>query len=214
MRLHGRVCHFPGKIAPFGDQVGFGKTLIGIAKNVVVVFFNIVRTLRMNPILLRLHGLFWIEPGWKQLIFNMNQIQRLLGNGLSGGHYAGHVVSDVAHPLNRKGGFIMAHGKDAVFVGRVLADDNRDYTLQGFSAGCVNVLDVSVRIRRMQDLANQHTRQEKIVSVLALSGGLTRRVNEGNAFADDGEVGHLFLHPERSEGSLIITKLACSVLSI
>ncbi len=61
-------------------------------------------------------------------------------------------------------------------------------------------------IRRMQDLAGEHAGQREIVSVFALAGGLAGRVNQGDAFTDDGEVRHFFCNPELAafagEGSL------------
>src|SRR5260370_23709939 len=50
-----------------------------------------------------------------------------------------------------------------------------------------------MRIGRVQNLTDQHSRKRKVVGVLALSGGLARGVNEGDALTDDREFRHFNL---------------------
>ena len=42
----------------------------------------------------------------------------------------------------------------------------------------------------MQNLADQHSGNGKVVGVLARAGGLAGGVNHGDGFADDGELTH------------------------
>lgn len=54
----------------------------------------------------------------------------------------------------------------------------------------VDALDAGVRIRRMQDLADQHAGEFEVVRVFAGAGGLAGGVNHCDRFADDGKVAH------------------------
>src|SRR5947209_6972453 len=191
MRLHGSMRNLGGKIAVFQHQISFSETFLRIAEDVVIVLFNIVGALGMDPVFLRLHGVFGIKPGGEQFILDVNQIERLLGNAFAGRYYTSDIVSNIADLLYGKGRFIMADRKNAVFVGRVRPGDDRHYTLKSFSAGSIDFFDQRVRIGRMQDLADEHSRQGEVVSIFALSGGLARRVDEGYAFADYRELVHL-----------------------
>ena len=55
VRLHGRMCHFVGNVAPFGNVVGIGKSPLRIAKNMVIIFLDVVRPVLMNQVRLRFH---------------------------------------------------------------------------------------------------------------------------------------------------------------
>ncbi len=185
MRLHRGVRHFARNVAMLHHHVSLGKALVRIAKNVVIIFFNIVRPLRMDPVLLRLHRVFRIKPRRQLLILHFDQLQRALRNRLRRGDNAGHVVAHVPHFLDGQRRLVMPHGQNAVFVRRVRPSHHAHHALDGFGLRRVNLLDPRVRIGRMQDLAGQHARQRQVVSILALARGLARRIDQGNAFPDD-----------------------------
>ena len=51
-------------------------------------------------------------------------------------------------------------------IGGVRALDHSNYTVESFCTRCVNPLDASVRVGRMQDLADQHAREREIVGYI------------------------------------------------
>ena len=63
VRLHGGMGDFVGEKAPFGDVIGFRKGFVGIAENVVVVFFDVVWLVVVDEVALGLHRFFRIEVG-------------------------------------------------------------------------------------------------------------------------------------------------------
>src|SRR5262249_48447441 len=84
----------------------------------------------------------------------------------------------------------MADGENTVGIGSVLTGSDCKDTIELLGARCVDALDARVRMRRMQDLADQHAGKGEVVGVLAGARGLFRRINHGDRLADDGEVGH------------------------
>src|SRR5947209_18181543 len=146
MRLHGSMRDLGGKIAVLQHQISVSETFLRIAEDVVVVLLDIVGALGMDPVFLRLHGVFGIEPGREQFILDVNEIERLLGNAFAGRYYASDIVSNVADLLCGKGRFIMAYRKNAVFVGRVRPGNDRNYSIKSFSAGSIDLFDQPVRI--------------------------------------------------------------------
>src|SRR6185312_3735347 len=115
---------FAGNVTVLGNDVSFSKTFFRIAEDVVVFLFDVVWALRMNPVTLGFYGIFRIKPGGQRFIFDINQVERLLSEGLRDGDDAGNIIADVADFFHGESGFIMADGKNAVFVGRVGAGNN------------------------------------------------------------------------------------------
>ncbi len=76
---------------------------------------------------LRLHRLFGIEVGGQHFVLDIDQFERLLGDRFGDSNHAGDVVADVAHLVERQRVLVVADGKNAVRIGRVLADDDRDH---------------------------------------------------------------------------------------
>ena len=147
VRLHGGMGNFVREVAAFSDAVGFGKSLVGIAEDVVVVLLRVVRLVVVDEIGFGLYRLFRIEVGRQKLVIHSNQFQRLLGNGFGDSRYAGYVVADVANRVERQRVLVVANREDAEGIGRVLARDYRDDAVELFGATGVNALDASMRVR-------------------------------------------------------------------
>src|SRR5208337_5280350 len=113
--------NFVREEAAFGDVVGFSKSFVGVAEDVVVVLLQIVRLVVVDEIGLGLHRLFGIEVGGQKFIIHSNQFERLLGYGFGDGRDAGDVIADVANLVERQRVLVVADGKNAEGIGRVLA---------------------------------------------------------------------------------------------
>ena len=190
MRLHGRVGHFVCDVAAFDDFVALGEAFVGIAEDVVIVLFDIVRALIVNQLGFGFHGIFGIEPGGEGFVFDVDQLKGFFGDGFGFGYDAGDVVADVADFIYRECGFVVADGENSVLIRGVLAGDYGDDAIECESAAGVDFLDARVRIRRMQNLADQHSGNAEIVGVFALAGGFCGGINQRDGFSDDGEFAH------------------------
>ena len=91
--------------------------------------------------------------------------------------------------------FVVSDRQDSVGLGRIFADDNCDYTLEFLRTAGVDFLDAGVRMRRMQDLPDQHAGKRQVIGVLAGTCGLGGGIDHGNGFADDGKITHLHAIP-------------------
>ena len=151
----------------------------------VIILLQIVRTVLVNEIALRLHRFLGIEVRRQRLVFHLDQLECALGNFFVDSRDASHVVADVADLFHCERRLVMTDGEDAVLVRRVFAGDNRDYAVECLGARGVNVLDTRVWKRRMQYLAHQHAGKAEIVGVLAGAGRFARGVHHGNRFADN-----------------------------
>ena len=72
VRLHGGMCDFIRDVTRFSHAVCFLKTLFRIAKNVVIIFFDVVQLVIVDEIGFRLHRLFRIEVGWQHLVLDVD----------------------------------------------------------------------------------------------------------------------------------------------
>ena len=132
-----------------------GLVVVGIAEDVVVVLLQIARLGVVDEIRLGLHRLFGIEVRGEDLVFDLDQFECLLGDGFGNGHHTGNVVAHVAHLVESQR-IVMAHRKNAVRVGRILPHCNRNHAFAFLCAARVDALDARVRVRGMEDLADQH----------------------------------------------------------
>ena len=130
MRLHGGVRDFVGDVARLRRQIGFGKTFIGIAENVVIILLDVVLFVLVDEVALGLHRLFRIEIRRQRLVLHVNQFQRLFGDALRNGAHASHVVAHVADLIHRQRGLIVANRQNAVLVGGVFAEHYAHYAFQ------------------------------------------------------------------------------------
>ena len=128
--LHGGVRDFVGDVARLRRQVGFSKTFIRIAKDVVIILLDVVLFVLVDEVALGLHGFFRVEISRQRLIFHVNQFHRLFGDALRNGAHAGHVVAHVADLIHRQRGLIVANRQNAVLVGGVLADYDAHHAFQ------------------------------------------------------------------------------------
>src|SRR5258708_26832330 len=85
---------------------------------------------------------------------------------------------------------VVSNRKNAIGIRRVLADCSCNYALEFIGTAGVDALDARVRIGRMQNLANQHTREAEVVGIFARPRGLARGVDHSGRLADRGVVTH------------------------
>src|SRR5580693_3366029 len=188
MRIDGRMCDFVGDEAGFGEVVGVGKTFFRISEDVVIVLFEVVGLVVVDEVALGLHRFFGIEIGGQELVFNVDQLERLIRRGLVDRGDTSDVIANVADFIERERVLVMADGQNAIGIGRVFSYYDGDDAFQFFGAAGVHALDAGVRIRRMQDSPDEHSGQREVVGIFAGPGGLAGGVDHGGRFADDGEV--------------------------
>ncbi len=177
-------------VARFGDVVGLRKALLRIAENVVIVLLDVVGPVLVNEVALRLHRLLGIEVRGQRLVFDVDQLERALGNLFADGRDAGDVIANVTDFSDGQCRLVVPDRKNAVRVRRVLTSDDRNDTFQRLRARCVDAYDARVRIGRMQNLADQHPRHAEVVSVLTCAGRLAGGVNHRDRFSDNRKVTH------------------------
>ena len=72
MRFHGGVRDLIGNEPSFRHIVRFCKSLFRLAKNVVVILFDVVRLAIVDQVSLRPHRLFRIEVSGQNLIIHVD----------------------------------------------------------------------------------------------------------------------------------------------
>ena len=185
VRFHGRMGDFVGDEASFGYLVGVGKTFLGISEYVVVVLFEVVGLVVVDEVGLRLHRFLGIEVSGQELIIHLDQFEGLICSGFVDGGNTRNVVAHVTDFIQSERVFVVADGQNTIRIGRVFSDDHCDHPGQLLRAAGVNAFDTGVRVRRMQDSADEHTGQAQVVGVLAGAGGLAGGVDHGGGFSDD-----------------------------
>ncbi len=156
VRFHRGMRHFVGDVAALGDVVGFGKSLVQVAEDMVIIFFEIMRTVLVDEIAFGFHRLFRIEVGWKRLVFHVDQLDRIFGNLFADCSNAGNMIAHVADLLHRQRGLVVTHRKNTVWIRRVSPGDHSDDAVQRFCPRSIDMLDSGVGIGRMENLAHQH----------------------------------------------------------
>ncbi len=190
MRLQGGVGDFAANEALGEDHVGGLQALLHVAEVVVVLLFDVVRLVLVDPVPRRLHGLFGVEPGRERLVVDLDPFQRLPGHLLGFGRHPGHVVAQVAHLVEGERRLVVPDGQDAVLVGEVAPGDHGVDTRQGLRPGGIDLPDARVGMRAMEDFPHQHPGQHQVVRVQGSPGHLVRPVHHGQAPADDGQIRH------------------------
>ena len=156
MRLHGGVGDFVREEASFGDVVGLGKGLVGIAEDMVVILLQVVALIVVNEVFLSLHRVFGIEVGGQEFVIDVDQFEGLFGDRFGDGGDAGYVVAHVADLVKGERVLVVTDGENAEGIRGVFAGDDRDDAVELAGAGRVDALDSGMRMRRVQDLAIEH----------------------------------------------------------
>ena len=156
----------------------------------VIIFFQVARLVVVNEIGLSLHRFFGIEVSGKQFVLYLDKFQRFFGNGFRNRNHTRDVVSDVAHFVERERVLIMTDGKNSIRIRRVFANYDSHDSIQLFGTSSIDMFYARVRIRRMQNLPNQHPGHAEIVGIFAATGGFFRRIDHGGGLADNAEVTH------------------------
>ena len=146
----------------------------------VIVLLDIVRTILVDQVALRLHRLFRIEVRRQRLVLDLDQLQRLLRDFFGHGSHAGDVVADVTHLADRQRSLVVTDRKNSILIRSIFARNDRNHAIQGSRATGVDALDQRMWIRRMQNLANQHSGQAEVVGVLAAASGLAGGIHHGD----------------------------------
>jgi hypothetical protein len=94
------------------------------------------------------------------------------------------MIANVPDLLHRQCGLIVTNRKNAVWIRRVRAGNYGDDAIQCLGSRSVNMLDSSMWIRRMENLADQRSGKAEIVRVLASTGGFAGGIHHGDRFPD------------------------------
>ena len=78
----------------------------------VIILFEIVRLVLVDEVSLGLHRLFGIEIGRQNFIVNVDEFERLFGDGLGRRHNARHIVTYVADSIESEWVFVVAHREE------------------------------------------------------------------------------------------------------
>ena len=78
----------------------------------------------------------------------------------------------------------MSNRKDAVLVRRIVPGDHGYHAIESERSSRVDAFDDGVRIRRVQDLTNQHAGKREIIGVLPCSGRLAGGVDKRDGLSD------------------------------
>ena len=141
-----------------------------------------------------LHRLIDVDDVRQHLVVDLDQLQRLLGDGRGGRGDGGDGVALVEHLLARHD--VARHvpeihgdalGTDVVelLVGKVLGGHHRLHALQLLRLRRVDGADARVRVRRAQHLAPQHAGQGEIGAVLGGARHLRHAIGTHRARAYD-----------------------------
>src|SRR3954464_2431097 len=85
---------------------------------------------------------------------------------------------------------VVTNRQDAISVRGICADDDCDDSIQLLGLAGVNALDSRMRMRRVQNLADQNAGKRQVVGVFARAGSLAGGVNHGDGLADYREIRH------------------------
>jgi hypothetical protein len=123
------------------------------------------------------HALAGVEDGGQLLVFDLDQLQRALGDLLGLGGHRGHAIANVAHlavqadEVQRAGDRVRLAGGRMHHARDVLVGEHRVHPRQGARFADVNPLDPAVGNGAVQQLADQHPAHLHVGS----EGGLALR---------------------------------------
>ena len=174
--------------------VGFGETLLHIALAQLEMVRNIgacdwmedrrdlvATKIRMDNRRVGLHTLDCICNGGQLLIFNLDQIDRLLRDLKRLSRDSRNSLAAEFGRADRQEVFILQIESAALFI--VFAGDNALDARQLFSLGGVDAQNLGVRVRAALDLRVQHARHFHIVNIFCLASYLFDSVNTINRYA-------------------------------
>jgi hypothetical protein len=117
-------------------------------------------------------------------VLHVDQLQRLGRGLLVDRDHRGHRVADVAHALARERMLVLRHRHDAVGDRELGAGEHQVHARMRLRARNVDRLDQRVRLRRAQQLAMQHARQDEVVGEARLADRLGAAVDAAARLAD------------------------------
>ncbi len=172
----------------FEDFVGFGEALLDIAKLksdalVNVAFLAVIVDAWFGSG----EGFFGIGDGWQNLVFDIDQVQRLEGRQFFARNYCRNGIADVPHMIDAECLLVLTDGENAVLDGQVFSREDQIHSGMRDSTRCVDFLDACVRMWRAQQLAVGHPRQEDVVGVASLAGDFGAGVNPSARNPDHAE---------------------------
>ena len=157
----------------------------------------------------RLHRLDRVDHMRQQLVLDLDQLERALGDGLAGRGHRGDrmaVIEDLLarHDVARQ---IARRGAERE-LRKIVPGDHRLHPRQGFRRRNVDRLQDRVRVRAPEDLGEQHAGQDQIGAELGAPGDLVGPVLLDRVGADDLELpigveAALFENARHNQASLI-----------
>ena len=173
------------------DVVRGGERLVDVAELhrdplVDVAFVAVVVDARLEG-RQRLGG---IGDRLQRLVDDVEQVERLGGRQLVARDDQRDGIADEAHLVHAERVLVLAHRQDAVRDRQIGAGQDQQHAGMRRRAGGIDRDDARVRERRAQQLREHHARQDEIVRVLGLTGGLGAAVDPPPRKADDARARH------------------------
>jgi hypothetical protein len=125
----------------------------------------------------------------ERLVLDVDEIEGALGGGFVGGNDRGHRIADEAHEIRAERVFVVADGQHAVRDRERGAGEHEVHARLGLGARRVDADDACVGMRRAEQLAVQHPREQQVVGESRLAGHFRAGVHPPPRRADDAPAG-------------------------
>ena len=200
LRFDIALMHRLGVVFVLDDDVGLGKTIIDVAHRKLYALDHVgglvlgaLHALGAEIVVqdrrIRLHRLDRIDDMGQDLIVDLDQLERLLGDRFAGRRDRRHRMALVINLLarDRDAGHVAAR-RSLRQVGEVVSRNDRLDAWQRLGLGDVDRFQHRMRMGAAQNLADQHAWQENIRAELGASRHLVRSVMLDRIGADNLEL--------------------------
>ena len=191
MRLDRRVRVAVVEKPVVAHVVGGSETRVHVAELQVHVLEDVgLFRVRVQLGQILTQGILNREDGREQLVFHVDQSERVERRVFVHGRNRGDRLTHIPHLADCQRRFVLSGRHDAHELGHVRTKDDVDHAGMGKGAGDVDRHDPGVSVGRAQEPAVQHARQKDVVRVFRAARQMVPGVDLGQAMADDGEVTH------------------------
>ena len=126
-----------------------------------------------------------IKDGRQYLIFNLDELQRLVNRFLIDRRDGRDLITDEAHLVDAENILVPSGRADAIFLARdIFMGDNRFHTRKPFCFRRIDMQNLRVGMRARQDLADEHVRKLEITGISGLAGSFHPSIYLWNTMAD------------------------------
>ena len=184
VHLHLVLADLGAVVAPFAHQVGFGETLLDIAKLEQHVALDVVGLALVQGGGARRHRLLAGVIGGQLAHPKLDQLDRLLGDGVVDGGDGGDRLAAIAHLVARQGMLAARDRQHAEGLVAVGASDDRLHARQPQRLGDIDLEDLGVRIGAAVNSPGEHSGRNEIGGVLRAARHLLGAVDHRHVGAD------------------------------